>query len=75
MGLRTGAEDQKPGESYTMIMVDEELCVGCAMCVPICPEEALSCFGPARVNECCTVCLACLEFCPVGALKEKTEKR
>ena len=54
-----------------MITVDESLCVGCASCVPTCPEEALSSFGLAHVGKSCTECLVCLEFCPVGALREE----
>jgi NAD-dependent dihydropyrimidine dehydrogenase PreA subunit len=53
-----------------MISVDENLCVGCAMCVPYCPEDAISCYGLAEVNEDCIDCLTCLEYCPVDALKE-----
>ncbi|MBT4091898.1 MAG: 4Fe-4S binding protein, partial [Deltaproteobacteria bacterium] len=45
----------------------EDRCVGCSLCVPICPEEALSCYGLVIVNEYCTDCLECIEFCPVGA--------
>jgi Na+-translocating ferredoxin:NAD+ oxidoreductase RNF subunit RnfB len=26
-----------------MITIIEECCVGCALCVPFCPEEAISC--------------------------------
>jgi NAD-dependent dihydropyrimidine dehydrogenase PreA subunit len=53
-----------------MIAILEECCVGCALCVPFCPEEAISCYGRVAVSETCTECLSCLEFCPVGALKE-----
>jgi NAD-dependent dihydropyrimidine dehydrogenase PreA subunit len=53
-----------------MISILEECCVGCSLCVPFCPEEAISCYGRVDVSESCTECLTCLEFCPVGALKE-----
>jgi NAD-dependent dihydropyrimidine dehydrogenase PreA subunit len=53
-----------------MILVDENACVGCAMCVPACPDEAISCCGKASIGENCTECLTCLEFCPVCALGE-----
>ena len=56
-----------------MVTVVEECCVGCALCIPICPEEAISCYGRAQVSETCTECLACLEFCPVGALKASVQ--
>lgn len=57
-----------------MIQVDSELCTGCSLCVPVCPEEALRCYGRAAVDETCTECLTCLEFCPVGALLEPGDK-
>jgi ferredoxin len=58
-----------------MIEVIEGLCTGCATCVPVCPEEAISCFGFAQVNDRCTECLICLEFCPLGALEKKKVQR
>ena len=57
-----------------MITVEEDLCVGCAMCVPACPEEAISCFGLARVDERCTECLMCIPSCPVLALGKPTQE-
>lgn len=58
-----------------MIEVIEELCTGCAMCVPVCPEGAILGFGLVQINDRCTECLTCLEFCPLGALKEKKAER
>ena len=58
----------------TMISVDRRLCTGCAMCVPCCPEEVISCFGLAGVDDGCTACLGCVGYCPVGALREKEVK-
>jgi ferredoxin len=57
-----------------MITVDEDLCVGCAMCVPACPEDAISCFGAAEINEQCTECLMCLASCPVLALRKPVKE-
>ena len=57
-----------------MITVIENRCVGCSLCVPVCPEEAISCFGKAEVIDNCTECLLCLEYCPVGALEENGAK-
>ncbi len=54
----------------TMITVFKKRCVGCSLCVPICPEESISCYGKAEVSDTCTECLSCLEFCPVAAPNE-----
>jgi len=60
----------EPKRRRDMIVVDENLCTGCSLCVPECPEEALSCFGWAKVTSNCVSCLACVDFCPSGALSE-----
>ncbi len=52
-----------------MIVVAENLCVGCGRCQPFCPEEALLAWGYLQIDhERCTECLTCLENCPVDAL-------
>ena len=49
--------------------VDEELCVGCALCMEHCQFEALSLNGVVHVNEIrCVGCGVCVSFCPEGAL-------
>jgi NAD-dependent dihydropyrimidine dehydrogenase PreA subunit len=53
-----------------MLVVNEELCVGCGQCVPYCPQGALQVWGVAEVKqEECTQCLECIEYCPVDALE------
>ena len=55
-----------------MLIVDEEKCVGCGQCVPICPKGALRVWGMAEVKiEDCDDCLICTEYCPVDALEVK----
>lgn len=52
-----------------MITVDLLYCVGCAMCVAGCDEEAIQCYGLAVIDhDCCTACRECLEYCPTNAL-------
>ena len=56
------------------IAVDEANCIGCGMCVLICPEEAMevtSLFVVEIDRDRCTDCLICLNMCPNDALKER----
>jgi len=49
--------------------VDEELCVGCDLCMEQCQFEALSLDGVVHVSETrCVGCGVCVSFCPEGAL-------
>ncbi|SHI76461.1 4Fe-4S dicluster domain-containing protein [Desulfofundulus thermosubterraneus DSM 16057] len=55
--------------------VEEELCVGCGMCVKVCDYQARS-IDPLRrvadVNEAlCQGCGACVAACPNGASQQK----
>ncbi|MFA5867417.1 MAG: electron transfer flavoprotein subunit alpha [Actinomycetota bacterium] len=44
-------------------------CIGCGVCVDVCPYSALELFeGQAIVSGHCTVCGACAEICPVDAI-------
>ena len=53
-----------------MLVVNEDKCVGCSLCVPFCPSEALEVWGVARVKrKDCTDCLICVDYCPVDALE------
>lgn len=59
-----------------MIVIDEEKCNGCGLCVPNCPEGALQIIdGKVRLvsDLLCDGLGACVGECPVGALK--VEKR
>ncbi|MBW2093373.1 MAG: 4Fe-4S binding protein [Deltaproteobacteria bacterium] len=49
--------------------VDTEKCVGCGMCVSVCPAEAISVHEQARVDtERCMGCGHCVQECPEYAL-------
>ncbi len=60
-----------------MVVIDEEKCNGCGLCVPNCPEGALQVIdGKVRLvsDLLCDGLGACVGECPVGALKlEKKE--
>ena len=53
------------------VVVEEDACVGCEACVPICPVEAISMADDKAVidQDLCTECEACIVECPVEAIK------
>ena len=53
------------------LMINEECCTGCGLCVTACPEEALVAEGEAILDRSrCSDCLICVDYCPNDALKE-----
>lgn len=55
-----------------MIAVDEELCSGCAICVPECPHGAIHMErGLAVIDpDLCVQCGDCMDVCPREAVRE-----
>lgn len=52
-----------------MLIVDNELCIGCGACEDICAFAAIEVVdGLAVVGDACTLCGACLDSCEVDAL-------
>ena len=56
--------------------MDEDLCIGCGLCVPACPYEARYVAPDTNILQKCTLCEgrvkngqapACFEVCPAGA--------
>ena len=55
------------------IIVAERECFGCALCVLICPEDAMRIprsFIVEIDKDKCIECRECLDYCPVDALTE-----
>ncbi|PIP27824.1 MAG: ferredoxin [Candidatus Moranbacteria bacterium CG23_combo_of_CG06-09_8_20_14_all_35_22] len=50
--------------------VDKEKCIGCATCVPFCPDAAIIIKdGKAEIDyEYCKGCGVCAEVCPMKAI-------
>ncbi|MFX1573408.1 MAG: FAD-binding protein [Promethearchaeota archaeon] len=51
------------------IVIDDELCTGCATCLDHCPYGGIEIVDNKAVfNEKCNLCGACVEACPVDAI-------
>ncbi len=52
--------------------VDEDICVGCGVCVPMCPYQALSIEnGKLKIIKAlCKGCGTCIVTCPTGAVQQ-----
>lgn len=59
-------------ESLGRVMVDYDKCIGCRMCVTVCPFGAISFDSTSRKVVKCDVCDGdplCVRFCSYGALQ------
>ena len=59
-----------------VIVIDEERCNGCRMCVDACPEEALGLIKKkAAVNHAsCALCGTCIDICPERAIQTRDKE-
>lgn len=62
-----------------LAVIDEDVCIGCVMCIKACPTDAI--IGAAKVMHTvlerdCTGCELCLEPCPVDCIEmvDQTQK-
>ncbi|MFH1019189.1 MAG: mercury methylation ferredoxin HgcB [Pseudomonadota bacterium] len=58
-------------KGVTTLRFEEEACIGCGMCLTVCPQEVFALEqGKMRISEqdACMECGACMMNCPVGAI-------
>lgn len=56
-----------------MIKISDEKCVGCGICVCLCPVDGcLTGFNEIKVADTCIDCLKCVHGCPVNAIAMAT---
>lgn len=67
----TALDVRLESESTQIARINETLCIGCALCLPACPVDAI--VGAPRfmhtvISEACTGCELCLPPCPVDCI-------
>jgi len=52
-----------------MVEIDNNKCTGCAGCIDLCPEIAISMINDVVTinDEICTECGTCVKVCPMNA--------
>jgi formate hydrogenlyase subunit 6/NADH:ubiquinone oxidoreductase subunit I len=58
------------------VFIEREKCKGCALCVPVCPVQAISMVDDKAIidQKKCNACLRCIDECPTDAIRHTFEK-
>lgn len=65
------AEHGVAKETKTVVVIDEQVCIGCTLCIQACPVDAI--LGAAKqmhtvIEDECTGCDLCIPVCPVDCI-------
>jgi len=68
------AEHGTVKETKTVVTIDEQVCIGCTLCIQACPVDAI--VGAAKhmhtvLEDECTGCDLCIPVCPVDCIYVK----
>ena len=64
-------EEHGEHQGKTVVLIDEQVCIGCTLCIQACPVDAI--LGAAKlmhtvIKEECTGCNLCIPPCPVECI-------